>query len=232
MIKKIDYKQMGKANHGWLNTLFHFSFAQYFNRENMNFGVLRVLNDDLIKPHTGFDTHPHNNMEIISYVIEGELTHQDSMGNSSTISRGHVQYMSAGTGVYHSEHNHGDETLRLLQLWIFPDQKGYQPQYGDERFNWEDRLDKWLHIVSSMTGNAPIKIHQDVNIYVTQLSKDSSSTFTLEEGRQAYMVQIEGESVVNGVILNTRDALEIYEESITLTTKTGSHNIIIEMSKN
>ena len=110
MFRKIDHKNMGRANHGWLNTHFHFSFANYYNPNNMNFGALRVINDDLVAAQTGFDMHPHRDMEIISYVVDGALTHEDSMGNRGTIERGHVQYMSAGTGVFHSEHNLGDET--------------------------------------------------------------------------------------------------------------------------
>ena len=105
MFRKVDHKNMGRANHGWLNTHFHFSFANYYNPNNMNFGALRVINDDLVAPQTGFDMHPHRDMEIISYVVDGALTHEDSMGNRGTIERGHVQYMSAGTGVFHSEHN-------------------------------------------------------------------------------------------------------------------------------
>ena len=110
MFRKVDHKNMGRANHGWLNTHFHFSFANYYNPNNMNFGALRVINDDLVAAQTGFDMHPHRDMEIISYVVDGALTHEDSMGNRGTIERGHVQYMSAGTGVFHSEHNLGDET--------------------------------------------------------------------------------------------------------------------------
>ena len=119
MLTKIESKNMGNSNLGWLKSKFHFSFAEYYNPDNINFGVLRVINDDLVQPNTGFDTHPHRDMEIISYVVNGELTHGDSMGNKNTITRGHVQYMSAGTGVYHSEHNFGKDTLRLLQIWIF-----------------------------------------------------------------------------------------------------------------
>ena len=118
MLRKLETSKMGKSDLGWLRSKFHFSFAEYYNPSNMGFGVLRVINDDLIDPHTGFDTHPHKDMEIISYVIEGELTHGDSMGNKSTLKRGQVQYMSAGTGVYHSEHNLAKGISRFLQIWI------------------------------------------------------------------------------------------------------------------
>jgi len=231
MIIKIDSKTMGKSNLGWLNSIFHFSFAEYFNPTNINFGVLRVINDDLIEPHEGFDTHPHKDMEIISYVIDGELTHADSMGNKRTLKRGQVQYMSAGTGVFHSEHNLDNETLRLLQIWIFPDRRGYTPNYGDYLFDWDLRKDNWLKIVSGKSGNAPIKINQDVNIYVLELEKDKEEKFSVEKGRQAYLVQIEGESIINEEHLNARDALEIKEETISIKANETSHYLVIEMRK-
>ncbi len=231
MLKKIRHEQMGKSQLGWLKSLFHFSFAEYYNPDNMNFGVLRVINDDLIKGGTGFDTHPHRDMEIISYVVTGELTHGDNMGNKQTLSRGQVQYMSAGTGVFHSEHNLGADTARFLQIWILPDQKGHTPQYGDFRFEWDERVGKWLHAVSSMQGDAPIKIHQDINIYFTQIEKGNALNFDVNEGRQAYYVQIEGTSQIKDLVLNERDALEIVEESISVEAKETAHIMIIEMKK-
>ena len=161
MPRYIDSKQMGRSRLGWLDSHFHFSFAEYYNPKNIRFGALRVINDDLIQAGTGFDTHPHENMEIITYVVEGELTHADSMGNRHTLTRGQVQYMSAGTGVTHSEHNFGKERLRLLQIWIFPDQKGYEPNYGDYRVAVEDRRDRWLPLVASVEDTdspAPVRI--------------------------------------------------------------------------
>ncbi len=231
MIRKIDSKSMGKSNLGWLNSIFHFSFAEYFNPTNINFGVLRVINDDLIESMEGFDTHPHKDMEIISYVIDGELTHADSMGNKRTLKRGHVQYMSAGTGVFHSEHNYGKETLRLLQIWIYPDKKGHTPNYGDYLFDWNLRKDNWLKIVSGKDGDAPIKINQDVNLYALELEKGKEDKFTVEKGRQAYLVQIEGDSDINEEHLNARDAMEIKEETISIKANETSHYLVIEMRK-
>lgn len=231
MLRKIESKNMGSSNLGWLKSKFHFSFAEYYNPDNINFGVLRVINDDLIQSNTGFDTHPHRDMEIISYVVNGELTHKDSMGNKNTITRGHVQYMSAGTGVYHSEHNFGKDTLRLLQIWIFPDQKGYKPNYGDYRFNWDDRQNKWLHMVSSKDGDAIIKINQDINVYSLELEKGKEISFPVKEGRQAYLVQIEGALLVNEVELNERDGMEIVEEDILIKAQETSHIIVLEMKK-
>lgn len=231
MLRKLEHRNMGRSNLGWLNSTFHFSFAEYFNIDNMNFGALRVINDDLIEAHTGFDTHPHRDMEIVSYVVNGELTHADSMGNRGTINRGEVQYMSAGTGVYHSEHNLSDERLRLLQIWVIPDKKNYEPAYGDYRFKWEDRINKWLNIVSNKEGNAVIKINQDANFYVTELEEGNELDFSVEKGRQGYLVQIEGESDINGINLGAKDALEVYEEDIKIKAKTTSHIIIIELNK-
>ena len=231
MLRKIDNTKMGSSDLGWLKSKFHFSFAEYYNPSNINFGALRVINDDLVEAGTGFDTHPHRDMEIISYVIDGELTHGDSMGNKRTLSRGHVQYMSAGTGVFHSEHNHGEETLRFLQIWIFPDKKGYEPNYGEYRFEWNDRKNKWLNIVSSKDGNAPIKLNQDSNIYVLELDKDKEIEFKVGEGRQAYLVQIEGTSDINNIALNMRDGLEIIEEDITIKALETSHFLVIELRK-
>ena len=231
MLRKIEMQNMGKSNLGWLRSIFHFSFAGYYNPNNMNFGVLRVINDDLIDQEEGFDTHPHKDMEIISYVVQGELTHADSMGNKRSLKRGHVQYMSAGTGIYHSEHNYGDEILRILQIWILPDKNGYTPNYGDYMFDWDLRKDKWLKIVSNINGDAPIKINQDVNIYVLELANKKEIEFTVGKNRQAYLVQIEGESDINDIQLSPKDALEIIEENILIKSNGISHYLVIEMEK-
>lgn len=231
MLKKINSGDMGKSNLGWLNSTFHFSFADYYNRKNMNFGVLRVINDDLILANTGFDTHPHKDMEIVSYVVDGALTHADSMGNTRTLSKGHVQYMSAGTGITHSEFNKGDSLLRLLQIWILPDKSGHKPNYGDHEFELIERKNKWLHIVSGMDSNAPIKVNQDVNFYVLELDQYNEISFSVDKKRQAYLVQIEGSSMVNRISLKAKDALEIYEEKITIKAESKSNYILIEMNK-
>ena len=227
-MKYYKHQEMGHFNHDWLDTYHHFSFGEYYNEEKINLGPLRVVNDDIIHGHQGFPKHPHKDMEIISYVIEGGLTHGDSMGHEETVHRGEVQYMSAGTGVYHSEYNHGDVDVRLLQIWIYPDQKNYEPSYGDFRFNWADRVNKWLHLVGR---DAPVKIHQDANIYVTQLENDETLTFDIKEGRQAYVIQIENASYINDVLLKERDALEVYESELHLKAIGNSHVLIIEMEK-
>lgn len=234
MLRFIDSQKMGRSQLGWLDSHFHFSFADYYNPENMNFGVLRVMNDDLVQPGTGFDMHPHRDMEILSYVVEGELSHADSMRNQQTLTRGQVQYMSAGTGVVHSEHNWGDRTLRFLQIWIIPDRKNYTPNYGDYRFEYADRQDTWLPIATSVENEdseAPIRIHADINAYATDLSKGANTSFPVNAGRQAYLVMIEGEADINGIHLDPRDALEIVEEDINITAGDSAHMLIIEMAK-
>ena len=234
MIRYIDSAKMGRAAHGWLDSHFHFSFNGYYNPSNMHFGVLRVLNDDLVQPGTGFDTHPHANMEILSYVVSGELTHADSMGNKRSLSRGQVQYMSAGTGITHSEYNLGGELLRFLQIWIMPDKQGAQPDYGDVRFNFADRENAWLHIAAgrnNAAAQAPIKMHADINIYAAAMDKGRVPDFKVASGRQAYMTIIEGSVSVNGLRASTRDALEIVEEDIALLPEGGAHVLLLEMAK-
>jgi redox-sensitive bicupin YhaK (pirin superfamily) len=233
MIKYIDSKKMGRGRHGWLDSYFHFSFAEYCNPGNVRFGVLRVLNDDIVQAGEGFGTHPHRDMEIISYVIKGELSHRDSMGNVHTLTRGQSQYMSAGTGVTHSEYNHTDGELRFAQIWIFPDRNGYEPNYGDYRFKLEDRFDKWLPVATSYgntANDAPIKIHADINMYATILSKGKQAGFRVGGDRQAYLVLFEGGATVNGIRMNTRDALEIVKEDVTITAEQEAHFLIIEMA--
>ena len=233
MLKKLPKGNMGTSNLGWLESRFHFSFAEYRNPNNINFGVLRVLNDDIVHPQSGFDMHPHSNMEIISYVVKGEITHKDSMGNSETLKRGEVQYLSAGDGIYHSEHNvHKSEDLRLLQIWIIPPFAGLPRLYGSKRYEEKDRINKFLNIVSSQEGNADIKIYQDINIYVSELEIDKSLDFEIKENRQVYFVQIEGSSNINEITLNAGDAMEIVDiEKIEIKALENSHFLFIEMAK-
>lgn len=233
MLKKLPRENMGTSNLGWLESRFHFSFAEYRNPNNMNFGVLRVLNDDIVHANSGFDMHPHSNMEIISYVVNGEITHKDSMGNSETLKRGEVQYLSAGDGIYHSEHNlHKSDDLRLLQIWIIPPKAGLPRLYGSKRFEENERKNRLLNIVSSQNGNADIKIYQDVNIYVSELETNKSLEFEIKENRQVYFVQIGGSSNINEITLNAGDAMEIVDiEKIEIKALENSHFLFIEMAK-
>lgn len=233
MLKKIPKENMGTSDLGWLESRFHFSFAEYRNPENINFGVLRVLNDDIIHPLGGFGTHPHQNMEIISYIVDGEITHKDSMGNEETLRRGEVQYLSAGDGIYHSEYNQNrSKDLRLLQIWIVPPKNGLPKIYGSYKFEKNERKNKLLNIVSSENGSAPIKIHQDVSFYVSQLNEFKNLEFHIKEKRQVYFIQIEGTSTINGLELKEGDAMEITKEfKIDIQAISKSHFLFIEMKE-
>ncbi|CZE46390.1 pirin family protein [Campylobacter geochelonis] len=234
MLRKIDHLNLGSSNLGRLQSKFHFSFAQYYNPQNIHFGVLRVINDDTIAPKSGFGTHPHEDMEIITYVINGTLTHKDSMGNERSLGRGDVQYLSAGVGITHSEYNNSDEVLRLLQIWIFPDKKGHKPNYGDQKFDSSLRHNKLLPIVSSKANGsslAPIRINQDANFYVSELDKGVSVEFKVAKNRQAYLVLIEGKALINEFELAEQDGLESTEESLKITALEKSHFLVIEMKK-
>ena len=231
MLKKLPKENMGSSNLGWLESRFHFSFADYKNYDNMNFGVLRVLNDDIIHSESGFEMHPHHDMEIVSYVVDGEITHKDTMGNEETLKRGEVQYMSAGSGIAHSEHNRStSEDLRLLQIWIVPPKKNLQTLYGSYQYKKEQRENKLLNIVSSQDGSAAVKLHQDVNIFVSELEAGKALEFLISKKRQVYFVQIEGSSNINGIILNNGDAMEVTQEaSLDIKAIENSHFLFIEM---
>lgn len=230
MIKIVNHNHMGKSEHGWLHSIFHFSFAEYYNPDNIQFGALRVVNDDLFNPQSGFDTHPHEDMEIISYVVNGILTHQDSMGNRRELSRGQVQYMSAGTGITHSEYNLTNEPLRFLQIWILPDRNGHCPNYGDYRYPWSEREGRWLRIASGQEGRSKVKMHQDMEISVLSLPKEGEISYSVALGRQVYLIQIEGAGKVNGIAISAQDAAEIRAESmIFLRAVEESHYILFEM---
>ncbi len=229
MLRLIDHQTMGKSEKGWLSSTFHFSFAEYYNPNNMHFGPLRVINDDTFAPGGGFDIHFHENMEILSYVINGTLTHRDNMGNERTVTRGNLQYMSAGTGILHSEFNHTSDALRFLQIWIMPAKKNLAPNYGDYDFPWDKRCGRWLLIVSDVGGAAPVQIHQDVQIYVTALAAGASLDYDLTANRQAYLVQIEGQGTINDQPLVEKDAAEISGESLTVTATTPAHYILFDL---
>lgn len=231
----------------WLESRFHFSFADYYNPKNMNFGALRVLNDDLVKPKAGFGAHPHRDAEIFSYIVTGELAHKDSMGNYESLPRGCVQYMSAGTGVVHSEMNDGDKTCRFLQIWLTPDQRGHDPQYGSATYEAADRHNRLLHMLGG-TGAVPswptiqkgrcINLHQDANVFVSESDPGVQHDITLAAGRQAYLVCIEGSLSVGTsdaeTVLKQRDAAELVADKkpVYLSLKAGeqgTHFMLIEL---
>lgn len=231
MINRIDYTKLFKSRHSWLVSTFHFSFAEYFDRNNMNFGTLRVMNDDIVKPNTGFETHPHQNMEIFTYVLSGQLTHKDSIGNSETLSRGDVQYMSAGTGITHSEKNENSEPLRFIQTWIIPDKQNHIPNYGSKKFTKEDRHNKWLLLLSNKNKNA-ININQDVDVFVSELDSSLQLNYILKQNRQIYLKVMEGMIDVNGVRLHFGDGAKINDEkNLTINAIENSHLMLIDLSE-
>lgn len=249
MVTLIKKEQMFLSNQGWLESRFHFSFAEYRDYDNMHFGVLRVLNDDIVHPQSGFGMHPHNDMEILSYIVDGEITHKDSMGNERTLGRGEVQYMSAGTGVMHSEYNnHKTQDLRLLQIWILPPKKGLEPHYGDVNYTPDERKNRLLHVASNKVNDAKVRLYQDVNIYVCELDAGKEITFELGKNRQIYYVQIEGDAQVNSLYpentlhppgtshVSNGDALKIRDEKalhakcpVGIRAISQTHFLFIEM---
>jgi redox-sensitive bicupin YhaK (pirin superfamily) len=199
------------ARHGWLDTYHSFSFADYFDPENLNWGALRVFNDDRIAPGTGFPAHPHRDMEILTYVFSGELEHQDSMGNRGVVKPGGVQFMSAGTGVRHSETNARDDApLHLVQMWVLPGKPGTAPTYGQVDFTQEDRHNRWLAIASGHHAiDAPIALTQDAALLVTRL-ENHELRHTFEPSRFGFLFVGEGEIEVNGEHLHAGDAVRMY----------------------
>ena len=212
-MKKILHKadNRGHANHGWLNAWHSFSFASYQDPEKVHFGVLRVLNDDTIAGGMGFGNHPHDNMEIITIPLSGQLEHKDSMGNTGVISKGEVQVMSAGTGIQHSEKNKNhDEALKLLQIWLFPNKKNVTPRYDQQAFDLEAAKNNLLTIVSPMGEKEGLNIQQNAWFSLGKLNKGFTTTYQLKDKKNGvYAFVIDGDLIINGEKLNRRDALGI-----------------------
>ena len=213
MINVIKSNERGHANHGWLDSYHSFSFADYYNPERVSYRTLRVINDDLIMPGMGFGTHPHRDMEIISYVLSGALQHKDSMGNGRVIRAGEFQYMSAGSGVQHSEYNPSKtEPTRLIQIWINPDQKGLKPGYAEKKLTTAETGK--LHLVTSQSGrNDSIVIHQDADLWLGKLEAGQSVNHTPAPGRHVWLHVAEGEIVLNGKTLSGGDAAAVDHET-------------------
>ena len=213
MIKIRRSKERGHANYGWLDTNYTFSFSNYYDPRFMGFRSLRVINEDFIAPNQGFPTHGHRDMEILTYVIRGELSHKDSMGNGTTILPNEVQRMSAGTGILHSEYSSPSEETHLLQIWILPEEEDLTPGYEQTFFAPEEKKGK-LKLVASRGGDdGSVKIHQDVNLYSSILAKDETVLHTLAENRHAWVQIIKGEVELNGETLNTGDGAAVSDET-------------------
>ena len=231
MLKHIPFNSLYLADHGWLKSRFHFSFAEYYNVENMQYGPLRVMNDDLVQAKTGFGTHPHKDMEIITYVIIGELSHQDSMKNKEVLTRGDVQYLSAGTGITHSEMNESKDEVHLIQTWILPKMNGLTPKYGSKRFSVQDRKNKWLHLVGPEESESQINIYQDASMYASEIDDNKELTFDLKNNRQLYVKLLEGKANINGTIFEAGDAAEVHDEGLIVQGIKDSHILLVEMQR-
>ena len=203
----------GNADHGWLQSFHTFSFAGYHNPERVQFGVLRVLNDDTVKGGMGFGKHPHDNMEIISIPLEGDLEHKDSMGNTTVIRKGDIQVMSAGTGIQHSEYNkNADETVKFLQIWIFPNKRNVQPRYDQITLDQHDRKNKLQQILSPNPDDDGVWIHQDAWFHLGKFDNNISADYTIKKsGNGVYAFVIEGSFSINGTTLDRRDGLGIWD---------------------
>ena len=205
--------ERGQADHGWLKSMHSFSFADYYDAAHMGFGPLRVINEDRVAPGSGFGTHGHRDMEIISYVLDGELAHRDSMGNGSVIRPGDVQRMSAGSGVRHSEYNHAsDRTTHFLQIWIEPNVTGIAPSYEEKRFADADKQGRLRLIASPDGADGSVTIHQDARLYASRLAAGQSLAAALGGGRLGYLHLIRGAVMVNGERLAGGDAARVRDE--------------------
>ncbi len=223
--------ERGYADHGWLKSFHSFSFADYYDPAHMGHGPLRVINEDRIAPGSGFGTHGHRDMEIISYVLDGELAHRDSLGNGSVIRPGDVQRMSAGSGVRHSEYNHAkDKTTHFLQIWIEPDVTGIAPGYEEKRFAEAEKQDR-LRLVASPDGaEGSVRIHQDARLYVACLSAGRSLSQTLAAGRLGYLHLVRGALTVNGERLGTGDAAKLEgETALSLAASEDSELLLFDL---
>jgi len=222
----------GHANHGWLNAYHSFSFASWYNPDRVQFGMLRVLNDDTIAAGMGFGTHPHDNMEIITIPLEGDLAHKDSMGNAATIKTGDVQVMSAGTGIQHSEFNpNADQQTKLFQIWLFPKYRNVEPRYQQITLDVTEQKNNFAQILSPNPDDAGVWIHQDAWFYLSDFDADFSKKLALQkEGNGFYIMTIEGEIEVNGERLSKRDALGIWDTpEIDIKATTAAKFLVMEI---
>jgi redox-sensitive bicupin YhaK (pirin superfamily) len=230
MIELRPFAKLGGADHGWLKAKHHFSFASYYDPSNIGHGSLRVWNDDEIAPNTGFPAHPHANMEIITYVREGAITHQDSLGNKGRTEAGDVQVMSAGTGIRHSEYNLEPTKTRIFQIWIEPVGRGGQPTWGSKPFPKADRSGKLVTIASGLKGDDDaLPIRANARVLATTLKAGESAEYAPQKSRHLYLVPAAGSVEVNGVRVNARDGAAIRDEaSLKITALEDSELVLVD----
>jgi redox-sensitive bicupin YhaK (pirin superfamily) len=228
MIDVRPFDSLGGANHGWLDAKHHFSFGGYRDGGRMGWGSLRVWNDDLIAPKTGFPPHPHSDMEIITYVREGAITHEDNQGNQGRTEAGDVQVMSAGSGIAHSEYNKEDANTRIFQIWITPDSRGAPPSWGAKPFPKGDRSGRFVTLASGMPGDTDaLPIRTAARVAGASLKAGETATYALGAGRHGYLVSSTGTIEVNGVRANTRDGVAIKDEAMLTVTAIEDAEIVL-----
>jgi hypothetical protein len=230
MIERRPFETLGGANHGWLDAKHHFSFAEYYDPKRMGWGALRVWNDDTIAAESGFPPHPHADMEIITYVREGAITHQDSLGNRGRTEAGDVQVMSAGSGITHAEYNLEDETTRLFQIWIMPKARGGNPSWGARPFPKGDRSGRFVTLASGFAedGDA-LPIRTDARVLGATLKKGETTDYPLGSDRHAYLVPATGKIEINGVTANARDGVAISDtETLTVTALEDAELVMVD----
>lgn len=225
----------GHANHGWLDTNHTFSFGQFYDPTRMHFGVLRVLNDDFVDGGMGFGTHPHDNMEIISIPLSGDLEHKDSMNTVAVIRQNDVQIMSAGTGIYHSEYNKSkDRKVNFLQIWVFPKVNNIQPRYEQKTFSPEDRVNKLQQVVSPQKNDEGVWINQDAWFHLGNLKQDFQTTYQVKQkGNGVYAFVISGDVTINGQPLNKRDGLGVWDtDTLDINANSDAEILLMEVPMN
>ena len=222
----------GYANHGWLEARHSFSFASWYQPDRLHFGALRVLNDDIIQGGMGFGTHPHDNMEIVTIPLKGDLKHKDSMGNSAVIREGDIQVMSAGTGVQHSEYNNSpDKEINLFQLWLFPNKRNVKPRYDQLPIRSLHQKNEFFQILSPSANDQGVWIHQDAWMHILDADQDQSFDYVLQSPENGvYLIVIEGEVEVDNQTLSRRDAIGIWEtDKLTIKTKTDAELLLVQV---
>ena len=233
MITKIEASKRFLADHGWLKTHLLFSFADYQDPNNVQFGNLRVFNDDVIAPGAGFPEHPHENMEIVTIVLEGKLTHKDSIGNIGTINPGEVQHMTAGSGIIHAEYNNSNHPVHLYQIWLFPREKNLTPTYGQKNFSNNFIKNKLLPIASGSEQEGAMKMQTEATIYVTELETNNTISYVIPEKRGIFMYIQSGNVLINNLDFISNDQARIVnEKEITITAQENSKFIMIEVLLN
>ena len=218
----------GHANHGWLDSYHSFSFARYYDPEHMGYSVLRVINEDIVDGGQGFGTHPHRDMEIVTYMLSGQLRHRDNMGNGSVIGPGDVQRMTAGTGVEHSEFNASEtEAAHLLQIWLLPNKNNLVPGYEDKHFTDADKHNRWCLIVSQDAREGSLMIHQDVNVYASKLTQGTHLPYDMHPHRSLYIQVAGGKINLNGEVLVAGDAAKVDQQTIIAIEALAASEVIL-----